>query len=148
MSLVKWSPVKELEEMRREMDRLFEDFFAGRRSRSNKQDAVIEPEIELFDRGNTLVLRAALPGIAKEDIDLTITQDTLTLKAELKRDESIKAEDYYIAERAYGTYSRTVQLPFEIDEQHAEASFKEGILEVVLPKKEDAKAKEVRIEVK
>lgn len=149
MPLVKWSPLKELEEMRRDMDRLFDEFFAGRLPRWNKQEAgVVIPGVELFDQQNELVLRAELPGVVKEDIDLTITKDAITLKGELKRDEAVKAEDYYIAERLYGTFSRTVQLPFEIEEDKVEATFKKGILEVVMPKKEDAKAKEVRIEVK
>lgn len=89
-----------------------------------------------------------MPGVVKEDIDLTITKDAITLKGELKRDEAVNAEDYFIAERLYGTFSRTVQLPFEIEEDKVEATFKKGILEVVMPKKEDAKAKEVRIAVK
>jgi HSP20 family protein len=149
MSLVKWSPLKELEEMRRDMDRLFDEFFAGRRPRWNKQESsVVIPSIELFDRQNELVLRAELPGVVKEDIDLTVTKDAITLKGELKRDEAVKAEDYFISERLYGAFSRTVQLPFEVEEDKVEATFKKGILEVVMPKKEDAKAKEVRIEVK
>ncbi|NLI29082.1 MAG: Hsp20/alpha crystallin family protein, partial [Nitrospiraceae bacterium] len=91
MSLVKWSPLKELEEMRRDMDRLFDEFFAGRRPRWNKQESsVVIPSIELFDRQNELVLRAELPGVVKEDIDLTVTKDAITLKGELKRDEAVK----------------------------------------------------------
>ncbi len=149
MSLAKWSPLKELEEMRRDMDRLFEEFFAGRRPRWSKPEGgVIIPGVELFDRGNDLVLRAELPGVVKEDIDLTITKDSIAMKGELKKDELIKQEDYFIAERTYGSFSRTVQMPFEIDADKVEASFRNGVLEVVLPKKEDAKPKEVRIEVK
>ncbi|HSW64799.1 MAG TPA: Hsp20/alpha crystallin family protein [Dissulfurispiraceae bacterium] len=149
MPLVKWSPLKELEDMRRDMDRLFDDFFAGRRPRWSRQEGgVITPVIELFDRRDALVLRAELPGGSKEEIDLTITKETITIKGELKRDEEVKSEDYFIAERLYGSFSRTVQLPFEIDEDKADALFKNGILEVVLPKKEDAKPKETRIEVK
>ncbi len=148
MPLVKWSPLKELEEMRRDMDRLFDEFFAAVCPLEQTGSRVVIPGVELFDQQNELVLRAELPGVVKEDIDLTITKDAITLKGELKRDEAVKAEDYYIAERLYGTFSRTVQLPFEIEEDKVEATFKKGILEVVMPKKEDAKAKEVRIEVK
>jgi HSP20 family protein len=151
MSLVKWSPLKELEDMKRDMDRMFDELFAGRRPRWNKPEeelTVIIPAAELFDRQNTLVLRAELPGVSKEDIDLTITKEAITIKGELKRDDEVKAEDYFIAERLYGSFSRTVQLPFEIDEEKVDATFKNGILEVVMPKKEDAKPKETRIEVK
>lgn len=149
MPLGKWSPLKELEDMKRDMDRLFDDFFAGRRPRWNRQEAsLVVPSVELFDRQTELILRAELPGIAKEDIDITITREAVTLKGEFKRDETTKPEDSFIAERAYGTFSRTVQLPFEIDEDKADAILKNGLLEVVLPKREDARPKEVRIEVK
>ncbi|KAF0184514.1 MAG: HSP20 family protein [Nitrospirae bacterium] len=149
MPLGKWSPLKELEEMKRDMDRLFDDFFAGRRPRCNRQEgSVVVPGVELFDRQTELILRAELPGIAKEDIDITITREAVTLKGEFRRDETTKPEDSFIAERAYGTFSRTVQLPFEIDEDKADAILKNGLLEVVLPKREDARPKEVRIEVK
>lgn len=150
MPLVKWSPLKELEDMKRDMDRMFDELFAGRRPRWNKpeESSVIIPAAELFDRQNTLILRAELPGVSKEDIDLTITKETISIKGELKRDEEVKSEDYFIAERLYGNFARTVQLPFEIDEEKVDASFKEGILEVVMQKKEDAKPKETRIEVK
>lgn len=149
MSLVKWSPLKELEDMKRDMDRMFEELFAGRRPRWSKPDpGVVIPGVELFDRQNDLVLRAELPGVVKEDIDLTITKDAITIKGELKRDESVKTDDYFIAERSYGTFSRTVQLPFEIDEEKVDAAFRQGILEVIMPKKEDAKPKETRIEVR
>lgn len=149
MSLVKWSPLKELEDMKRDMDRLFEDFFVGRRPRwSQTEGGIIVPNIELFDRGNDLVLRAEIPGAEKENIDLSITKDSITIKGEITKDESIRQEDYFVSERIYGSFSRTVQMPFEIDEDKAAATLKKGILEVVLPKKEDAKAKEVRIEVK
>lgn len=150
MSLVKWSPLKELEDMKRDMDRMFDELFAGRRPRWNKPEeaSVIMPGVELFDRQNTLVLRAELPGVSKEDIDLTITKEAITIKGELKRDDTVRTEDYFIAERVYGSFLRTVQLPFEIDEEKVDATFKKGLLEVVMPKKEDAKAKEVRIAVK
>jgi HSP20 family protein len=141
--------MKELEDMRRDMDRLFEEFFSGRRPRWSKPEGgVIIPGIELFDRGGELVLRVEIPGAEKEDIDLSITKDSVTVKGELKKDEAVRQEDFFIAERSYGIFSRTVQMPFEIDEDKAAATFRKGILEVVLPKKEDAKPKEVRIEVK
>lgn len=150
MSIVKWSPLKELEEMRKDMDRLFEDFFApvARRRRWLKPElGVIVPNIALYDRKNEIVLKAELPGINKEDIDLTITKDSLTLKGEIKKEEEVKEEDYYACEMSYGSFTRTIALPVEVDSVKAKASFKNGILEVVLPKKEEAKPKEIKIEV-
>lgn len=151
MSIVKWSPLKELEDMRRDMDRLFEDFLVpGRRRRgwlAKPESGIVVPNIEMFDRTNEIVLRAELPGVAKEDVDLTITKDTLTLKGEVKKEKEIKEEDYYACERSYGTFTRSIALPVEVDSERATAGFKDGILEVVLPKKEESKPREIKIAV-
>lgn len=151
MSIVKWSPLKELEDMRKDMDRLFEEFFSpiARRRRGwlKPEMGVIVPNIEMYDRKNEIVVKAELPGVAKEDIDLTITKDSLTLKGETKKEEEIKEENYYAAEISYGSFTRTIALPAEVDSEKAKASFKNGVLEVVLPKREEAKPKEIKIEV-
>jgi HSP20 family protein len=150
MSIVKWSPLKELEEMRKDMDRLFEDFFAPVRRRRGwirPEVGVVVPNIEMYDRKNEIVVKAELPGVKKEDIDLTITKDSLTMKGEVKKEEEIKEEDYYACERSYGSFTRTIALPVEVDSEKAKASFKNGVLEIVLPKREEAKPKEIKIEV-
>lgn len=151
MSVVKWSPLKELEDMRRDMDRLFDEFFspATRRRRwpAKAEAGIVVPSIEMYDRRGEIVIRAELPGVSKEDIELSITKDTLALKGEVKREEEVKEEDYYVNERAYGTFSRTVALPVEVDSERAKATFKNGILELVIPKREEAKPKEIKIEV-
>ena len=151
MSIVKWSPLRELEDMRKDMDRLFEDFFApGQKRRRGwlKHDiGVVVPNIEMYDRKSEIVVKAELPGVCKDNIDLTITKDSLTLKGEVKKEEEIKEEDYYACERSYGSFTRTVALPVEVDSEKAKASFKNGVLEIVLPKKEEAKPKEIKIDV-
>ena len=151
MSIVKWSPLKELEDMRKDMDRLFEEFFSPitrrRRGWLKPEMGVIVPNIEMYDRKNEIVVKAALPGVAKEDMDLTITKDSLTLKGEARKEEEIKEEDYYASEISYGSFTRTIALPAEVDSEKAKASFKNGVLEIILPKKEEAKPKEIKIEV-
>ena len=152
MSIVRWSPMKEIDEMRRERERLFEEFFEPARRRRwwggrPSAEGVIVPNIELYDRKNEIVLRAEIPGVEKKDIDLTITENALTIKGEIKRQEEVKDEDYYAAEIRYGTFSRTIPLPVEVDSENAKATYKNGILEIVLPKKEEAKPKEIKVEV-
>lgn len=152
MSIVKWSPIKELEEMRRDMDRLFEEFFTpvtGRRRGwpMKPETGVIIPNIEMFDRKDEVVVRAELPGVTKEDIDLTITKDSLTLRGEMKKEEEVKQENCYISERSYGSFTRTIAMPVEIENEKASASFKEGVLEIVMPKREEARPKEIKIQV-
>lgn len=152
MSLVKWGSLKELEEMRRDMDRLFDELFTPglrrRRALGDKSETgIIVPNIELYDRTNEIVFRADLPGVKKEDIELSITKDSLTVKGELKKEEEIKAESYYVSEKCYGSFSRSVALPVEVNSEKATATFKDGILQVVIPKQEEAKPKEIKIAV-
>lgn len=149
MALVRWHPLKELDDLRRDMDRMFTDFFEPpmRRAMARRGAGIVSPTLELIDREKEMVLRAELPGIKKEDVDLTVHDEAITLKGEFKRDETVKDEDYYFSERRYGVFERTVPLPKEIDADKAKASFKDGVLEVVLPKKEEAKPKERKLVV-
>ncbi|MEW6675063.1 MAG: Hsp20/alpha crystallin family protein [Nitrospirota bacterium] len=151
MSIVKWSPFKELESMRRDMERLFEEFFepAPRRRRlwPRFEPGVVVPNVDMYDRKNEIVVKAELPGVEKENIDLKITENNLTIKGEVKKEEEIKEEDYYSREMSYGSFTRTIALPSEVDSSKAKATFKNGILEITLPKKEEAKPKEIKVEV-
>lgn len=150
MSIDKWSPLKELEDMRKDMDRLFEEFTkpARRRRIWPKSEGLVIPNIDLYDRKNDIVIQVELPGVRREDIDITITKDTLLLKGEVQRAEEVKEEDYFISERTYGSFSRTITLPFEVEGEKAQAAMNNGLLEIVLPKKEEAKPREIKIEVK
>lgn len=152
MSIVKWSPIRELEDMRRDMERLFEGFVEpGRRHRrlwpKSSEAGIMVPNIDLYDRKTEIVMKAELPGVEKDKIDLTITKDSITLKGEAKKEEEIKEEDYYSCEMSYGSFTRTIALPVEVDSEKAKATFKNGVLEVVLPKKEELKPREIKIEV-
>src|SRR5208282_4048744 len=151
MSVINWGSVKELEEMRRDMDRLFDEIFSPlqRRRRTwgeKPQTGPIVPNVEIYDRTNEIVFRAELPGVKKEDIDLSIAKDSLNLKGELKKEEDVGTA-YYVSEISYGSFARTVALPVEVESEKAKATFKNGILELVLPKREEAKPKEIKIEV-
>ncbi len=153
MSIVKWSPMKELEDMRKEMDRLFADFLEPYPRRWRRllprttEAGVVVPNIDMYDRKKEIVLKAELPGMEKKDIDISITKDTLTLKGEIRKDEEVKEESYYCCERSYGSFTRTMSLPSEVDSEKTKATFKNGVLEIVLPKKEEAMAKEIKVDV-
>jgi HSP20 family protein len=148
MALVKWHPLRELDEIRRDMDRMFGDFLEPPRRRAQRfRGGLAAPSVELVDRGTEVVLRAELPGVRKEDVDLTVHDEAITVMGEFKRDETVKDEDYYFSERRYGHFERTVPLPEEVDADRAKASFKDGVLEVVLPKKEEAKPRERKLKV-
>jgi len=150
MAIIRWSPLRELEEMRRNLDKLFGEYgepVARQNLISKGAPASLVPSIDIFERKGEIVMRTDLPGIEKEQIDLSITKDTLTLKAEANKEEDIRQEDYYVQERSYGTYIRTVQLPQDVDSAKAQASFKNGVLEIIFPKKEEAKVGEIKVDI-
>jgi HSP20 family protein len=152
MSMVKWSPMKELEEMRRDMERIFDELFEPRRRRrwwppAAGEKGVIVPAVDMYDRKTEIVIKTELPGVEKENIDLSITKDAITIKGEIKKDEEAADEAYFARERAFGAFARTIALPAEVDSEKAKASFKNGVLEIVLPKKEEATPKEIKVNI-
>ena len=153
MTIVKWTPMRELESIKRDMERLVGDFvepFPGRHlfrwPRLNENDAYY-PSVELINKDNEYLVRVELPGIDKKDLDLTITDDTLTIKGEAKRSEEVKEDDYLLSEVTYGKFSRTITIPTEVESGKAKAKTNYGILEITLPKKKDSKPKEIKVEV-
>jgi HSP20 family protein len=152
MSIVKWSPYRELETMRRNMDKLFGEFFETTPRRDwplwhGLKPEIVVPNVDMYDKKDKIVVKAELPGMTKDHIDLTISEGSLTLKGEVKKDEEVKEGDYYSRERSYGNFTRTIALPAAVDEANAKAKFKDGILEITLPKKEEAKPKEIKVDV-
>jgi HSP20 family protein len=151
MALMKWSPPKEIE-------RWFEDFFEEPilprmwrklpSLRKLRELEGISPSVDMFDKKDEIVVKAEIPGIEKEDINIALSDNTLTIKGQTKKEEEVKEEDYYYAERLYGSFSRTLSLPAKVNADKVKASFKNGILEIHLPKAEESKPKEVKVEVK
>ncbi|MFI5322354.1 MAG: Hsp20/alpha crystallin family protein [Thermodesulfobacteriota bacterium] len=105
------------------------------------------PSVDVYEKENGYVLKAELPGVNKEDIKLDITNKTLTLKGEKKFEEKNEKENYVRIERSYGSFTRTFALPDKVETENIKATYKEGVLEITLPKKEEAKPKEIKVEV-
>jgi len=105
------------------------------------------PAVDVFEEKDDIVVKAELPGIEKDNIEVNLTDHHLTIKGEKKKEEEVKDERYYRSERSYGSFMRTVELPKDVHADKVKASFKNGILEVRLPKTEDAKAKEIKVRV-
>lgn len=95
-----------------------------------------------------MVVKTAVPGAKPEEVDISITGDTLTIKGERKEEKEVKEADYFLKEHVYGSYSRTVTIPVPVQADKAEAAFENGILTLTLPKKEEAKPKQVKIKPK
>jgi HSP20 family protein len=153
MKTKRYHPLAEFARMDDAMDRFFgrffPDFLPRRRRTEWFPDMGWTPMVDLVDRKNHFILRADLPGLKKEEIKISVSEDNLlTITGETKRSAEDKREDYYRCERCYGAFSRTVQLPADVIPEKVEASLNEGILEVKLPKRTTKKAKELEIEVK
>ena len=149
-----WRPFTDVSRWERDMDRMMEDFF-GRRARSwwpenwfpRHEMEVRAPALDVFEDKDDVVVKAELPGIDKENIEVNLTDNRLTIKGEKKKEEEIKEENYYRSERSYGSFVRSVELPKAVLADKVKASFKNGILEVRVPKTEEAKAKEIKVKV-
>jgi len=147
-----WRPFMDLARWERDMERMMEDFF-GRRPRwperwfGNRELEITAPAVDLFEEKDEIVVKAELPGMDKENIEVNLTDHHLTIKGEKKKEEEVKEENYYRAERSYGSFLRTLELPKDVRADKVKASFKNGILEVRLPKTEEAKAKEIKVKV-
>ena len=144
-----WRPFSELENLQSEMNRLF-DFSLGRwPSRSmGLMEGAWSPAIDVFDSKENVMVKADIPGMKKEDIDISVHGDTLTIKGEKRSETETKDKGYVKTERFYGSFNRAIVLPSEVDTEKVKASYKEGVLEITLPKKEGAKPKQIKVDVK
>ena len=103
------------------------------------------PLVDVMDKKDKIIAKAELPGVDKKDIKITLSDNILTIRGERKEEQETKKEDYYCSERVQGNYSRTIALPVEVDSKKIKASFKNGVLEVILPKAEKVTPKEIEI---
>jgi len=142
--MIPWRARKELEALRREMDRLWEGFFGERAFEPVEKWS---PALDLAETKDNLVVTAELPGIDPKDISIDLSGDVLTVRGEKKQEKEEKEENYHLIERRYGSFTRSIRLPVKIDEEKIKASYKNGVLKIVLPKSEEVKKKEIKIKV-
>jgi HSP20 family protein len=141
------APFKEFERMRRDMDRLWDSFFEGGLRRRTEGAGEWLPSLDVSETKNELVVKAEVPGMDPKDIDISLSDGMLTIKGEKKQEKEEKEADYHLVERSYGSFTRSVQLPKEVQSEKINASYKNGILKITLPKSEEAKKKEIKIKV-
>jgi HSP20 family protein len=148
-SISPWSPFG----MTSQMDRWFDDFF-GRPlmpsiwRRLPTDDMTLTPAIDVIEKDDKFIVKAELPGMDEEDIDVSATGDTLTIKGERKTESEVDECEYYLCERSYGTFMRSMVLPSSVDSEQIEAKYENGVLEVTLPKTKEAEAKKIKVETK
>ncbi len=132
----------ELWDLRREVDRLFREFIEGPGERRNM---VYLPALDIYEDEDKIVIEADIPGVKKEDIKISVEDNVLTIKAEKKKEEKVKEKDVVYEEIAYGMYAREIDLPHTVDTEKIEAEYKDGVLKISLPKKEEVKPKQIEI---
>ena len=108
---------------------------------------VVVPAVDMYDDKNEIVVKAEVPGVDKENINISLSDNMLTIKGEMKKEEETKEEDYYYSERSYGSFVRTLNLPAKVSDKKIKASFKDGILEIHLPKAAESKPKDIKVEI-
>jgi len=151
MEVMRWDPFRELERMREEFDRWFERLFSEvlpvRRRVPKAEEVTLAPCVDVYETEREVVVKAELPGLTKEDVEVQATEDSVTIRGEFKRDEEVSEEGYYRRERRFGRFERSIPLPAEVKPDEAKAKFQNGVLEIRLPKvKEAPKAKRIEIE--
>ena len=146
-NITRYDPLGEMVSLRSAMDRLFEDSFVSPITwRTIGGSESVTPPIDVHETADELVVTAALPGMKAEDVEITMTGQTLTLRGEFKADEEIKKEHYLYRERRFGSFSRTLQLPVRVQGDKAKASFTDGVLSLSIPKAEEVKPRQIRID--
>jgi len=143
MALVRWDPTRELDSLQSEFNRLFDSFVGNGRSEVRARRWV--PAVDLVETDESLVLRADLPGLEKDDVTIEVKDDVLTLSGERRGEHEEKAEGYYRVERAFGRFSRSLTLPQGVEPDSIDAEFTDGVLEIRIPKPEERKPHRVAI---
>jgi len=138
--------------LQREMNSLFDNFFRGfevaPHGSASGTMGVFCPSIDVKENEKEFIIKAELPGVEEKDIDVTVTGDAVTIRGEKKQEKEDKNKNYYYMERSYGSFSRVIPLDAEIESEKAEASFKNGILDIKIPKNQIPKAKGTKVAIK
>jgi HSP20 family protein len=147
--IIPWRPFREMEEMERRSEDIFGRPFAPAVwRRFPVREMAWAPAVEVFEKEDKFVVKADLPGVKEEDIDVSIEGDTLTIKGEKESESEVKEESYYCCERSYGSFYRSIVLPTTVDAKKIEANYEDGVLEVSLPKAAEVKPKKVTVSAK
>jgi HSP20 family protein len=144
MAIIRWDPFRDLVTLREKMNRLFEEAYSSQGERDLVSSSWT-PSVDIYETEHHLVMTAEIPGIDEKDIEIKIEDSTLTLKGERKFEKETKEENYHRIERAYGSFYRSFSLPPYIDQDKIEAEHENGVLKITMPKKLEAKPRQVKV---
>lgn len=142
MNVVKYDPFRELRNLQDEMTRLFAGGGVGREEMLN---GAWSPKVDIFENKDQLVLEAELPGMKREDFELSFENNVISLKGERRFEKQTDSDNYHRVERSYGSFTRSFTLPQTVTPDGAKAEFRNGILRVSLPKREETKARKIEV---
>jgi len=148
MAVVKWDPFRDLVSIQDRMNRLFEQTLSRSRGEEGVTATTWTPAVDIYETADTIVMKAELPGVTREDIHIQIDGSTLTLKGERRFARDVQEESYLRIERAYGSFHRSFALPATVQQEKVRALLKDGVLELTLPKAEDSKPKRISVDVR
>lgn len=148
MNIVRWEPFQELVTLRSAMDKLFADSFVRMPGRAEGEDGAVAPAIDIFEDAEKVGIKASMPGVKPEDIDINLTANSVTIKGSNKSEKEVKEENFVRKERYYGSFSRTIALPSGLKIDKVEASMEDGVLTLEIPKAEEVKPKTIKIKAK
>lgn len=147
-NVMRWQPLSEMVTLRDAMDRLLDDAFTRPLSMADGMRYRVAPSVDMFETENEVVIRAALPGMKADEVDINVTGDVLTLKGETSEQSESKDRSYHIREQRWGSFERSVALPTAIVADKARADFENGILTVTLPKADEVKPRSITVKAK
>ena len=147
MAMVRWEPVRDLMTLQERMTRMFDSSYRG----GNEDDWALggswAPAVDIYEKDGNIVLKAELPGVDPKDVDVRVENNLLTLRGERKFDNEVKRDNYHRVERSYGSFSRSFTLPNVVDTANIKAEYRDGVLHMTLPKREEAKPRQIQINV-
>jgi HSP20 family protein len=146
MAIVRWEPFRDLVATQDRFNRLFNDAFSRAFGESELGTQSWTPAVDIYETEHNLVLKAELPGVEPKDVEARVEDGTLYLKGERKFEKEVKEENFHRVERSYGSFVRSFTLPGSVDAEKVSAEYKDGILTLTMPKKEEAKPKTIKIQ--
>ena len=150
MVIVRWlDPFRDLSAIQERMNQIFEDALARSRGREEGlRTGMWTPAVDIYENNDSVVVKAELPGVERDQISVEVKDGILTLRGERKFEKEVKEESYHRIDGSYGNFQRSFSLPVSVEPDKVTARFKDGVLEVILPKKEQARPKQIQVDVK
>jgi len=151
LDLIPWRKKREVPKLKDDIDELFDKFmrsFSSSLPEIFGVEGEIWPSVDVLEDKKNIIVKAEIPGMDPSDFDISISDNILTIKGEKKQEKEEKDKNFYMMERQYGTFTRSITLPVEVNEEKVDASYKDGVLKIVIPKKKESKENKIKVKVK